>query len=115
MAVAVDSVLDLLGDVNGGAQLLVKSAGATTARLDVPRSLKRGLTPLGIKLSLCWAGLDGRSLVAVLPLVNEPAHPDASKAYGDQDYGGDEPLFHGVLLSTPHYNRERSKENAGGI
>ncbi len=77
--------------------------------------LESGCTELGVKLRLRWAGLDGRSLVAVLPLVDGPAQADTREANGDQHYGGYEPLFHHALLTTPHYNDERSKENARGI
>ena len=74
---------------------------------DTPRSLQGGGTPLGVKFGLRWLSLCrslGRhSFVAVLPLVDGPAHADTGETDGDQDHGGDEPLFHDVL----HYNHRQ--------
>ncbi len=63
--------------------------------------LESGCTELGVKLRLRSASLRrGRRFIATLPLVDRPAHADTHAANGEQDNGGDQPLFHNVL----HYN-----------
>jgi len=63
------------------------------------------LASLGIPFRLGWAGLHrGRRSVAVLPLVDRPAPADAQSSDGQQNDGGNEPLFHDVL----HYSHKIS-------
>ena len=108
MAVAVDGVPDFLRYHDVRTALPTREATIPSPRrLHVARSLKRGLTPLGVKFSLRWAGLDRRSFVAILPLVNGPAYAEPHTSDGEQHDGRDKPLLQNIVLPAFHYSHER--------
>lgn len=104
MAVPVNRVLECR--VLGYGLLRCASHVCVSNRLGIAESFQRSLASLGVQLCLRWASPDGDGgFVAVLPLINGPAHAETQAADGEEEYGGNEPPFRHV----PDHNRKNEK------